>query len=306
MNTELLYRFIQGLCSEAEIQEVNRLLEEDSSFKAEYDMLCAIEHSVQSYQYPNSSNKDLVWDKIVKPNTRRIIPIYRQNWFKAAAMLVVLFTAVLIYRNVEPQKDILTIKANQQGEMFDLPDGSKVWLQNGAELQYHDNQKKNIREATLAGVGFFVVKPNDDKKFEVTNSHLKVLVVGTAFEINGASVTVDHGAVQVTAPSMSDTMMLQAMDKVVLSDEAWISSKVDSEVGLWRNQGLKFKDQPLSTIVASIEKQYQIRVIFEPSLLQETFTLDFEGLDLEEVMQLLESVTGTKYKNSNQEYRFKR
>jgi ferric-dicitrate binding protein FerR (iron transport regulator) len=305
VNKEILYRYIQGLCTEAELLQVQSLLESDSDFRAECDLLKSIDAGIGHYAYPKS-NKEKAWNAITQSPEKRIIPLYSRTWFRAAAVLVVLFSAFLVFKNGDSNKDILTIKANQQGEMFDLPDGSKVWLQKGSQLSFYNNTKEDIRQANLTGVGFFVVKPNDNKKFEVTNGHLKVLVLGTAFEVSPFSVAVEHGKVQVTKDNAGDTVFLNKQEKVDWDDKGLVQMDVDNEVAAWRSQSLKFKNESLSNIVESLEAYYQIKVIFDQNLLQKEFTMDFGGLDQEEVIQLLGAVTETKSKFSNQEYRFKR
>jgi transmembrane sensor len=305
VNKEILYRYIQGLASEQEVKDIEMQLSQDPDFLKEYELLKKLELAVLQYQYPDSS-KNAVWDKMNKGSHKKKLNLIQSKWVRVAAILVVLLTVTLIYKNESNSKEILTIKSDQHGEMFDLPDGSNVWLQEGSELSYFNNTKENIRQATLNGVGFFVVKPNDNKNFEVLTKHLKVLVLGTAFEVAPKSVSVQRGKVEVSSKTNTQTVVLGANEIVsMVNGEISEPKPTENQIASWRVQGLKFNNQTLSTIVEAIELHYQIKVIFDESLLNQKFTFNFVGLDLEDVISLLEQVTATKVKFSNKEYHFK-
>lgn len=307
MNTDILYRYLQNLCSEQEIALVEEKLASDPAFRAELDNLQAIDKAVGNYTYPETDHDAILASitqqetpvKVIKPNFK---------WMRVAAILVLITGTFLIYKNQVNNTEILTIKADRQGEMFDLPDGSKVWLKNGSELSFEDTKKGAIRKVNLDGVGFFVVKPNHNKKFEVTNGHLKVLVLGTAFEVTDESVSVEHGTVQVTETDKGQELKIEGGQVAMVTESGelqMLELASSEEAGAWRNKALKFKDVELSKVVETLQNHYQITVIFDESLLTQRYTLNFENLDLEGIISVLEAVTDTKVEIANREYRFK-
>jgi transmembrane sensor len=305
VNKEILYRHIQGLTSAQEAVELEAQLKADPAMQREYELLVTLEGAVSNYQYPESNKKEVL-ENITQPKSRPTRKIFSSNWVRVAAILLAVFSVTLLYKEVVNEKNILTIMANQQGEMFDLPDGSKVWLQKGSELSYYNNSRKNIRQATLNGVGYFVVKPNDNKNFEVATSHLKVLVLGTEFEVGPKEVRVERGQVKVMSISNQQNVIIASEEKAQLINGNLVESSISKkDIAKWRVQAFRFSNEQLSTVVESLELKYQIKVIFDDNLLVQRFTFNFEGLDLEEVITVLQEVTGTKVKVSNREYRFK-
>jgi len=303
-----------GLCTAEESIAVEERLKSDAQFKKEYDLLCAIDTEAKNYSYTAVDGKG-AWKKISSKLNKPSRPVQLNpnknfTWMRVAAILVVLLTTAIVYRVNQSHTDIeiLTIMADQHGEMFDLPDGSKVWLKKGSQLSYYEAEDKSSRKTTLEGVGFFVVKPNDNKNFEVATSHLKVVVLGTSFEVEQKTVEVLEGKVEVESKNSNEKVILGQHDAVQVSDQGEFSDyyiSLAEDPFKWRTASLKFQDTPLRDILSRLEDHYQIKVIFDEEMLDNQYTFNFENLDLEEIIKLIEEVTSTKVKIANQEYRFK-
>lgn len=85
---------------------------------------------------------------------------------------------------------------------FELPDGTKVNLNNGSKLKYPANFSGNTREVELMGEAFFDVFSDKNKPFIVKTVGLNVKVLGTRFNVYsypGDSVqefTVESGIIE--------------------------------------------------------------------------------------------------------------
>ncbi|MBD8489107.1 FecR domain-containing protein [Echinicola sp. CAU 1574] len=66
---------------------------------------------------------------------------------------------------------------------FMLPDGTKVILNAGSDLQYYPNFTDSIREVYLSGEGYFEVQKDTARPFIVHSGDLATTALGTSFNI---------------------------------------------------------------------------------------------------------------------------
>jgi transmembrane sensor len=66
---------------------------------------------------------------------------------------------------------------------FELPDGTKVWLNAGSTLNYPQKFRAENRQVELTGQGYFEVTKNPEKPFIVKTTYLAVQALGTLFTV---------------------------------------------------------------------------------------------------------------------------
>jgi transmembrane sensor len=89
----------------------------------------------------------------------------------------------------------------EQPTRLAMADGSRIVLEQGAELEVVDNTGREFRTRMQRGRGVFEVKPGGPRRWRVDCGVLSVEVVGTGFTIDrgerGVDVRVTHGVVAV-------------------------------------------------------------------------------------------------------------
>jgi len=99
---------------------------------------------------------------------------------RAAAVLfipVFLLSAYLFIQQGQGNVRTLAVRTNPGVvSAFDLPDGSKVWLNANSELRYPSDFNADTRTVELTGQGYFEVTKNAHKPFIV--NHTLVFVSG--------------------------------------------------------------------------------------------------------------------------------
>lgn len=155
-----------------------------------------------------------------------------------------------------------------------LDDGTKVWVNAETKLKYPVSFAGEQREVILEGEAFFeVVK--DKKPFIVKTSFGDVRVLGTAFGINAyvdqpeGYTTLVRGKVSVTAGA-GEPLVIQPGEQVVSSKDGKTRKQevnVDEFVG-WKDGIYVFRDKKLVDIMNTLERWYNISVLFEDESLK--------------------------------------
>jgi transmembrane sensor len=162
-----------------------------------------------------------------------------------------------------------------------LPDGSKVEL--GAGSRITTQYSNRTRGVTVdSGEAFFSVKKDARRPFIVTVGDLRVIAVGTAFNVRRADdqvvVAVEEGKVRVADSSGagSDLAAVGAGEQAVYRKTARHLAIVHikpADAALWRDGILKYEHEPLSAVAADLNR-YSTRkiVISDPAIAELPFT----------------------------------
>jgi len=180
-----------------------------------------------------------------------------------------------------------------QSQDVSLVDGSRVAI--GADSALAVNYTAASRNLRLSsGEAFFEVQHNPDRPFVVQAGRLKVIAVGTAFNIrktgDKVEVIVTHGAVDVedgaSQPSAAggrsptlpkDGVIRVAAGQLVVADRGSPSLTVrpadrDAAVS-WRTGSMSFLDEDLALVVANLNRYASREVqIADPALDHLRFT----------------------------------
>lgn len=161
-----------------------------------------------------------------------------------------------------------------------LDDGTRVWVNAETRLKYPVTFVGEKREVILEGEAFFdVVK--SEKPFIVKTSFGDVRVLGTAFGINAYAdapesyTTLVRGKVSVETGEADPVIIHPGEQVVTFKDGKMIRQEVDVEefVG-WKDGIYVFREKHLGDIMKTLERWYNISVLFEEEELRE---LPFTG-----------------------------
>jgi len=127
---------------------------------------------------------------------KRKIPLYRVLKIAgSAAAILLLPLMVYIARELYTDGSVAWLKDQPQTQynevtcpnsarcQFDLPDGTRVWLNNGSRLKYPVAFYGSTREVELSGEAFFDVVPNPDIPLIIHTGGLDVKVTGTKLNV---------------------------------------------------------------------------------------------------------------------------
>lgn len=169
-----------------------------------------------------------------------------------------------------------------------LEDGSVVTLQPSSSLRLARHFKKDKRELSLTGVAFFQVAHDQHRPFLVYTKNVITKVLGTSFSVQAAEdnqaivVAVRTGRVSVSRQlkknfglthSIKEEAILVPNQQAIfdLKEEKVTTTLVEDPrpvVTDEKTQVLKFEEKPVVTILKTLEKMYNVEILYDESTLQ--------------------------------------
>ena len=212
INEDILIRYIDGMLTEEEAAEVknwraasleNEKLLEQVYFTTHVASRLKVMRTVNPDE-ALSRFKSRIHKKEKRLALRQVLGVIQ----RAAAVLfipVFLLSAYLFIQQGQGNVRTLAVRTNPGVvSAFDLPDGSKVWLNAGSSLKYPTQFNDKQRVVSLQGEAYFEVESDKEHPFIVKTKQLTVEATGTAFNVNAyapdhvAAVTLVKGKVAVT------------------------------------------------------------------------------------------------------------
>lgn len=190
----------------------------------------------------------------------------RRSFAKKLALAAGVFALVagtaVLWQMMQP--DVYTTRTGER-RVVTLADGSQIALDSQSEVRVR--YSRNTRDLTLSsGQARFKVAHDVQRPFSVTADGHKVVATGTAFNVDlfgpNVLVTLIEGRVIVLAP---DNIPLDAGQQLVLSEVAPPSiSRINIERAMaWENGEVIFENDPLSTVVARMNRYARQRLVIE-------------------------------------------
>lgn len=208
-------------------------------------------------------------------NTNKSIRGYFNKWLRVAAIFFMPLLAaggVYIYMSKNDASTSPLIVSVERGQKANitLPDGSKVWLNSQSKLIYSADFNVSQRELLLDGEAYFEVAHNPSKPFVVKSKDMSVEALGTAFSVkaydedNSVTSILMHGKVRVTTPAGENILLPNERIQYDKANKKVIKTKVvnASDFAGWMNQELRFDDESLLEIANSIQRMYNVNIVF--------------------------------------------
>lgn len=151
-----------------------------------------------------------------------------------------------------------------------LSDGTRVWLNSETSIQYPVAFGAKERRVFVQGEAYFEVAKDAKKPFTVQFMSSSVTVLGTSFNIRAypeekrSQTTLAEGSVRIYSPGSS--MLLKPGEQAEVSALSGEMVKQEVEVKnftSWKDGRFVFEQQPLEDIMRTLERWYDIRVIFK-------------------------------------------
>ena len=151
-----------------------------------------------------------------------------------------------------------------------LSDGTRVWLNSETSIQYPVAFGAKERRVFVQGEAYFEVAKDANKPFTVQFMSSSVTVLGTSFNIRAypeekqSQTTLAEGSVRIYSPGSS--MLLKPGEQVEVNALSGGMVKREVEVKSftsWKDGRFVFEQQPLEDIMRTLERWYDIRVIFK-------------------------------------------
>jgi transmembrane sensor len=222
----LLSRSLSGEASEAELQELNLLLQNSDNYAlatslvTEYwhmpeepdtDFLEATYHLHLNRLKAKGHTVETVAETPGSFEIEAPSKGVNKKILVAGTILVAIGIFLTILVPFKNNSNAATVTANevniQKGTRtkLTLPDGSLVWLNSDSKLVYSaESFAAGVREVNLTGEGYFDVVKNPQRPFIIHTSKINIKVLGTAFNVKAypedkqTETSLIHGKIEVT------------------------------------------------------------------------------------------------------------
>jgi transmembrane sensor len=240
----------------------------------------------------------------------RPIPLWQRNGLRAAAAIVLLVGAGLVWRSREPNVGRDPAVAPErfatgvgERDTVRLPDGSRVVLGPGTLLKVAQEFDTEKREVELRGEAFFDVVHDQARPFTVRAGQATIVDVGTTFTVKsedeaGVRVAVMSGSVRLrlAAADTSEGALLKAGDVGLLAADGPVVAArgtATADDTAFAGGRLVFRDAPLTEVSAALRRWYGIELrVPDSSLAHRRLTASFDGEPVERVLSVVGMTLG--------------
>ena len=298
----LIVRALENSLDKAGTQELQAWLEEDESHRRYYEEIRKTWEVTGGTDVDHEPDVDANWDRFTRrlqAETATSTPVIRSlKWYavRAAAAVLLLGGAATLYfttRTREIEIDIHTAAA--QKTVLQLPDGTRVFLNEQSHLRYAKQFEGEERAVYLEGEAFFDVAHEEQRPFIVYTDHTRTQVLGTTFDVRAykiepVTVSVVSGKVAVSDKKEEKKVILTPGRRATFREGSRIEeSAIDAKATAWKKNMLYFDNAPFNNVVEMLEAYYDIKIkIEDPKAANYQFQGHFENdAKLEDVLQVL-------------------
>ena len=213
---------------------------------------------------------------------------------RIAAVFVVGFLIYAVFFMSGGEPDQVEVFAENEIIITDLPDETKVTLNENSKIVYQDKFKSEERAVDLTGEAFFEVERDEEKPFVVRAHNAVVRVLGTSFNVRAIeeekeiSVTVEDGKVRLSDEEDIAFVILERNEKGIFNRETGHIEKYEKSEGgemFWRSRTVMFRDTELSTVFDTLEKLYDTGISTKnKDILSCMLSAKFQDMSIEEIL----------------------
>lgn len=261
--------------------------EQSADFKS-YEKIIAYTNTLKVPAF----DTELMWAEITAPRTKTIR--LQHNWLlRIAAVLVI---GIGLFFASVPMQTTSELTENKMQKTFVLPDESEVTLNSASQIEYKKWNWADHRELQLEGEAFF--KVTKGQTFDVITRLGKVTVVGTQFNVKARGdrfeVICFEGKVRVATQGQT-LLLTPGMSAYFESGKALQPTAPTAEKPSWMNHLISFCNDDLDTVIAEIERQYDVKISKQKVDSNQRFTGNVPADDLEMALYIISKTYNLNY-----------
>lgn len=282
LDENILIRFLQGQCSDREIDEVREWAgasAENARRLFDMEQLYGRVYGDAMPEREIEKALNSVHDKMERRDVR-VAKMPRLLRY-AAAILVIALTGACVWllsggKGIFDRTEYYYVKAtNEHPRLVSLADGTRVWINVGSSLRYPDAFDGRIREVELQGEGYFEVAKDSAKPFIVQGEKVSVKVLGTMFNFKNdserqlAEVSLIEGSVEVSDKKTSNHVLLVPGQRAKVDYNTGQVSVDNANTRLdvvWHNRLIPFENAGIRQIAKTLEQLYGVSIVVDASL----------------------------------------
>ena len=267
MDDLLLYKFLQNEASEDEIKTVLDWLDADPANRKYFDGL------------DNMLNAARVNRPAGRKPQRRPLPTLRSigAWsMRIAAVLclclgVSYFAATKMFDRKASNNSLSVFVPNGERISMTLTDGTTVWLNSGAKLEYPSIFSRKTRRVKISGEAMFEVEHDASRPFIVETFACDAEVLGTKFNILADARTADFSAALLEGRLKisnrlvgGESFILSPNDQIDLVDGHLKLNRItDPDDFRWVDGLMNLNTLSFTEVIRKFENYYGVRITID-------------------------------------------
>ena len=302
MDDLLLQKYLRNETSEEELVEVLDWLDASTENQRYLDRLDYI------------SNLNILAGEAQPRIRRHTVSLWKRTaqWSAAAAAVLLACAGLGHYmadRILERRtRDMMAITApNGQSMSVTLSDGTTVWLNSGAKLEYPSIFSRKTRRVKISGEAMFEVEHDASRPFIVETFACDAEVLGTKFNIEAypdsetITTTLLEGSVEVESRLSRECIRMvpsQQLSYDIQSGEMKLSTISDSKEPVrWKDNVWVLHQTPFTQVCHRLEQMFNVKiVIMNDKFIGKKFTGEFRfGDSLESILEVIRITTPFTY-----------
>jgi len=331
MTKDLLIKYLDNKCTDAEIKEVlqwaktealteegkklglddwnhyqeEEILIDNDKYTALFDRIQdEIENRESAKQQSKTGNLSLITKWLTRAAAILLIPV-----------LAFLFYTLSEKKSVNNQLAVAAVDSMEiiapigSRTVVQLSDGSVVHLNYGSRIKYPKYFKGGTREIMLIGEGYFNVTSDPDKPFIVKTAKLNVKALGTAFNVLAypgddiIETTLVRGKVVLEQNEEDgNTNVIGAMEpgqhaayNLKTGDISSTKGSVEKYIA-WKDGRLVFEDTPITEIAEKLNHMFNVNIKVDKEIEDYIYTFTLVDEPLSQILDLMTIATPVKYK----------
>jgi len=312
MDYSIINKYLSGIASEAEIQEVFKWIDSDPENRKEFILY----KKVWALTANIAENTDENWQAI---SSEFEIPKKQLNilqyWMVAAGFLLVFGLGMMMqYLLLQKPQNQYSYSAETRievplGQMSRvvLPDGTSVHLNSGTKLIYSSEYNLGKREVKLEGEAYFDVTTDKAHPFIVKTNALDLKVYGTSFNIQAypeekeINTTLVEGSLGINGKKGDELTRLVPGENASFNKgtQKIEVRKVNTNVYTsWKNGSVTFRNEKLKDIARKIERWYNVEIVIRnPHLGDEIYQgTILKNKPVDQILAVFALTSSLKYK----------
>jgi len=195
---------------------------------------------------------------------------------------------------------------------IDLPDGSRVYLNEGSAFSYPESFEQG-RNVSLDGEAFFEVMSDQANPFTVRSGQVLVSVLGTSFNVKKGEreeeieVFVETGKVRMSLDNPDEFITLEPGD-LGLAESSTLSLREQSDNNYisWKTKDFKFVDEELGKVLRELEESYHVKIRTEGVQLDDLrITSTYREQSIDSILETIAAAFGLKVQKKEELYHLK-
>lgn len=284
LNEDIISHYLTGQCSEEELIQLNQWIKESDENARRLFQLEEAFHAGRFSRYENEERMARAEKRLYKVleaeqnKQKKVLRIRRWMHYAAVVTALVFISTgigVWIQQHHATRHMLVTVANEGVVKEIILPDGTKVWLNNAAVLQYPREFSETKRNVHLEGEAYFEVTKDRQRPFTVESDAMQVRVLGTSFNFKCdkhcriAEATLIEGEIEVKGNKEEGMVILTPGQRAELNKSSGrltvkqVDAKMDA---VWHDNLIPFQKADIFTIAKALERFYNVKIILSPDI----------------------------------------